>query len=315
MSTEYINSMNQASVQSIISDLDHGSINLDIEYQREIVWSDDKQAFFIQSLLKGIAPNPIILNIDEEGNKQCIDGKQRLTSILRFRENKFTVKLNDQYMYYNDPTKSSLSRRQKRDFDSFKLFIVEYNELNYSQQLDIFGRIQHGAPLEHGETLLTQINDPEKSRLYIEVCSCIAPKIENKICTSNQLKRRKHYKIILEIAYLIQNGISSLEPRKLDTFLKEKSEDKEVFVSMLKQTQDILSNCFQEHFLKSETLTTKINKNMWLMSIYTYFKHPDVNPIQIIQRMLANYHDKIFGSKCDMDTLSNIYTYLYKDIL
>jgi len=302
--------MNQASIQSIMSDLEHGGIDLNTEYQRDIVWSDDKQAFFIQSLLKGIAPNPIILNIDEEGNKQCIDGKQRLTSIIRFRDNLFMVEVNEQYIYYNDTRRSSLSRRQKRDFDGFKLFMVEYNELTYSQQLDIFGRIQHGSPLEHGETLLTQINDSAKSRLYSEMCHRIAPIIENRMCTSNQLKRRKHYKIVLEISYIIQNGISSLEPRKLDAFLKVKSEDIEDFVSMLNQTENVLTYCFQDDFLRNETLTTKINKNMWLMAIYTYFKHPGFNQTHIIKHMLTNYRDKKFGNKCDIDTMSDIYTYI-----
>ena len=310
MTTEYKNSMNQASIQSIMSDLEQGGIDLDTEYQRDIVWPDLKQAFFIESLLKGIAPNPIILNIDEEGNKQCIDGKQRMTSIQRFRDNRFMVDINGDSIYYNDTTRPSLQRRQKRDFDSFKLFMVEYDELTYTQQLDIFGRIQHGSPLEHGETLLTQINDPEKTRIYSEICSIIAPKIENRVCNSNQLKRRKHYKFFLEIAYLLQNGISNLESRKLDQFLCEKSENRDAFVEMLNQTRDILLKCFMDSFLRSEQLSIKINKNMWLMAVYTAFKHPDIGQDQIVNRMVANYRDKRFGTKCDMDTMSSIYSYL-----
>ena len=95
--------MSQTSISSIMSDLkrdnDEGGINLDIEYQRDIVWDNDKQSFFINSLLKGISPNPIIFNLnEEEGIKDCIDGKQRLTSIKRFIENEFTVDYNHQIL-------------------------------------------------------------------------------------------------------------------------------------------------------------------------------------------------------------------------
>ena len=67
--------------------------NFDPEYQRKSVWSEEKQSFLIDSILKNFPIPPIFLHqhIDDATGKtkyDVIDGKQRLTSIIRFIENK-----------------------------------------------------------------------------------------------------------------------------------------------------------------------------------------------------------------------------------
>ncbi|PSJ22921.1 hypothetical protein CVH10_03245 [Halomonas sp. ND22Bw] len=63
--------------------------NYDPPYQRRSVWSDEKQSYFIDSLLRNFPIPPIFLHrkIDSETGKttfDVIDGKQRLTAISRF---------------------------------------------------------------------------------------------------------------------------------------------------------------------------------------------------------------------------------------
>ncbi|MFC3679801.1 DUF262 domain-containing protein [Bacterioplanoides pacificum] len=63
--------------------------NYDPPYQRRSVWSDEKQSYFIDSLLRNFPIPPIFLHrkIDEDTGKisfDVIDGKQRLTAISRF---------------------------------------------------------------------------------------------------------------------------------------------------------------------------------------------------------------------------------------
>lgn len=84
-------------------------------------------------MLKGISPNPIIFNLNEEDGikdciKDCIDGKQRLTSIKRFIENEFTVDYNHQSLYYKHSNKPSLDNITRNKFT------IEYNNLTYNCQ-------------------------------------------------------------------------------------------------------------------------------------------------------------------------------------
>ncbi|KAG7439442.1 uncharacterized protein BT62DRAFT_1081595 [Guyanagaster necrorhizus] len=76
----------QALYEQILSN----DINLDPEYQRDVVWTQQKQTGLVDSVLRNFYIPPIIfaVNTFDDGTetKTCIDGKQRLTSIHRFME-------------------------------------------------------------------------------------------------------------------------------------------------------------------------------------------------------------------------------------
>jgi hypothetical protein len=82
-----------------ISSLNEGRIlkkfNLEPEYQRKSVWSDEQQSLLIDSILKNIPIPPIFLreHIDKKGKTsfEVIDGKQRLTSIFKFIDNEIST--------------------------------------------------------------------------------------------------------------------------------------------------------------------------------------------------------------------------------
>lgn len=59
-------------------------IKVNIEYQRGVIYSAEKQASVIESMLKGYAIPSIVLWENEDKTFDVIDGKQRLTSIFLF---------------------------------------------------------------------------------------------------------------------------------------------------------------------------------------------------------------------------------------
>lgn len=66
--------------------------NYEPPYQRKSVWADEKQSYFIDSILRNFPIPPIFLHrkIDESTGRtsfDVIDGKQRLTAIARFINN------------------------------------------------------------------------------------------------------------------------------------------------------------------------------------------------------------------------------------
>lgn len=66
--------------------------NFDPPYQRRSVWTDEKQSYFIDSILRNFPIPPIFLHrkIDADTGRtsfDVIDGKQRLTAIARFINN------------------------------------------------------------------------------------------------------------------------------------------------------------------------------------------------------------------------------------
>ena len=100
-----VNNLNSTNNQHICENL-----NLNPEYQRGVVWSLKKKQKFIDTILLQFPfPNITLLqntkNIDFE--YECVDGKQRLTSIIQFSRNEFKVPIHEESLqnlatYYYD---------------------------------------------------------------------------------------------------------------------------------------------------------------------------------------------------------------------
>lgn len=62
-----------------------GDLDLNPSYQRDVVWSTSDSQLLIDSILRGIPlPSVILTQVEGGSGLQIVDGKQRLTAILRF---------------------------------------------------------------------------------------------------------------------------------------------------------------------------------------------------------------------------------------
>lgn len=72
-----------------------GRLNLSPPYQRKSVWGPKDRRFFMDTIFRGYPAPPIYLHKETKDDGTAIwhvvDGKQRLTSILKFVENKFAL--------------------------------------------------------------------------------------------------------------------------------------------------------------------------------------------------------------------------------
>ncbi|KAF8306328.1 hypothetical protein DL93DRAFT_2088771 [Clavulina sp. PMI_390] len=76
-------------VEKLMDMLAEKRIDLQPPYQREVVWSKSQMASVIESYLKKVFVPPLLFclkRMDENGEPvyNCMDGKQRLTSLNRF---------------------------------------------------------------------------------------------------------------------------------------------------------------------------------------------------------------------------------------
>jgi len=120
---------------------DNNKLILDPDYQRDVVWNNDKMMSLIESIIHGYYCPPIILNLTN-GSYNCIDGKQRITSILHFLNNKIFYSINDKEIYFND-----FDEQSKESFFNRQFQVCLYQELDYDVELEIFRRVQKGEPM------------------------------------------------------------------------------------------------------------------------------------------------------------------------
>lgn len=111
-------------------------IDFDPDYQRGYVWDDTDKELLLDSIFKNIDIGKFVLIhlSDIEWMKkgisyEILDGKQRLSTLIEFYENKLAYK----GKYYND-----LSRRDKRTFNNHQIAVAEVRETDKKTVLKYF---------------------------------------------------------------------------------------------------------------------------------------------------------------------------------
>ncbi|KAF5343655.1 hypothetical protein D9758_014691 [Tetrapyrgos nigripes] len=121
------------------------TINLEPDYQREVVWTDAKQIHLLDSLYHNFFVPPVLFAVDPSNDqKTCIDGKQRLSSIKRFMDGEIPFKDSRsgvKYWYCNPQGKAGrkvMSENMKKKFKGAGMVVAEYYSITREQEREIF---------------------------------------------------------------------------------------------------------------------------------------------------------------------------------
>ncbi|EAU81702.2 hypothetical protein CC1G_02718 [Coprinopsis cinerea okayama7 len=223
---------------SVLYDLiKSGDLDLEPDYQRDVVWTDHKQSQLIDSIYNNYPIPPIICaaTVDQYGQvirRTCIDGKQRLTSITKF--------MDGEIKYYNPRIKKSwytkpkrpratgrvMTDREQNDFKTKTFLVWEYHNITEEQEREIFQRVQLGVALTPQERLQS-VNGAYANLVH---------KVRRRLNETNVFRnfsewggnRGKDYASIAQIAYLIFHATESskdigLTQQKLEKWLQTTS--------------------------------------------------------------------------------------------
>ena len=79
-------------VKELYNEVRDGHIISDIELQREIIYSDEKQELVIDSIVKEYPLPAFYLWKNGNGSLEVLDGKQRIEAIKRFMKTTYNIK-------------------------------------------------------------------------------------------------------------------------------------------------------------------------------------------------------------------------------
>ncbi|HZW13289.1 MAG TPA: DUF262 domain-containing protein [Noviherbaspirillum sp.] len=152
-------STNNISISNFYEEYSIGKYDMSPPYQRLSVWSIEKKAFFIDSILKNLPIPPIFLRqkVNDETGKtsyEVIDGKQRLTSIVEFIEGVFPTADEADDPFHDEQLAGKMFSELEGIGNYKKLFWrylipVEYIDSSDPEVIDrIFDRLnRNGEPL------------------------------------------------------------------------------------------------------------------------------------------------------------------------
>ncbi|KAF6752687.1 hypothetical protein DFP72DRAFT_1171547 [Ephemerocybe angulata] len=151
------------SILSIYQWVTTGLINTTPPYQRDVVWSEQKQTNLIESIATGY-PIPFLIFrrwYDPQLGKTyrvCIDGKQRLTSLQRFMDGEIPFRNSQKKKVWWKKTEPQQRRvlvdeNFKSEFVAKSMYFIDLEGITEAQERAIFQRVQLGTILTPAERL------------------------------------------------------------------------------------------------------------------------------------------------------------------
>lgn len=214
------------SVKKFIDDYVY-RIDLDADYQREKVWSREDRLKLLDSIIQDIdIPKLYLARMEdnEHFDYECIDGKQRMTTLLDFfkpdqaEDSPLTVKIAGQRYSYKR-LKAELPQLAHK-IENYDLTFVIYPEIDDEEFLrEIFRRLQLGVRLNAGE-LLKSHTGTIRDFVYKEMGKG-APFLRN----TNLSEKR--FSIEFALAQICINSFSRAEA---GNFVRARYEDLEDFI-------------------------------------------------------------------------------------
>ena len=134
-------------IHDVIRRIDRGGYVMDPDFQRDFIWSEDKQSKLIESVIMRIPLPVFYMAEDDEGRMVVVDGLQRLSTFQRFMKNELRLKLHDRRELDGQRFSNLSSKLQNRVEDCNLIFYIIDSKVPEQARLDIFERVNGGVPL------------------------------------------------------------------------------------------------------------------------------------------------------------------------
>ncbi|MDP3280100.1 MAG: DUF262 domain-containing protein [Nitrosomonas sp.] len=134
-------------VHEVLRRIKSGGYVMSPDFQRDFIWSDDKQSKLIESVLMRIPLPVFYLGEDDQGRMIVVDGLQRLSTFDRFVNNKLRLKLPQQTELDNKLFRHLSPKLQNRVEDCNLILYIIDAKVPDRARLDIFERVNSGVPL------------------------------------------------------------------------------------------------------------------------------------------------------------------------
>lgn len=152
----------------VIRRIKKGRFILDPDFQRDFVWDEDKQSRLIESILLRIPLPVFYVAEDEQGRLIVVDGRQRLSTLLHFLDNRLSLKLKDRSELDGKRFDDLDVRLQNRVEDCQLLFYIIDRSVPERARLDIFERVNGGEVLTRQQMRNAIYNGPATAFLRDE---------------------------------------------------------------------------------------------------------------------------------------------------
>ncbi|MBA43061.1 MAG: hypothetical protein CMF62_03515 [Magnetococcales bacterium] len=322
---KYKSQIKTKDLETIVTEFSEDKIDLNPIYQRDVVWNVNKMKGFINSCYRGIIPTPIMISSTDEKDI-CVDGKQRISTLIKFYNNDFSFKLDeddkDEYFYSDIPEEFSekenyhiLSDKNRKRIDKLCMNILEYDNLEYVDQVQIFYRIQQGVSLKAGEKIIAMFHEHKLASHF----SNKAKEYEKILVKYYKPDRNDHILFLTNVMFMIhENKRIKANERQRRVFLKNLDSVKSINKHFNK-ISSLIKTLFSDEVLGHDKFTSKnvFDNVRYALVYYVHTKHPDhffdVRTMRntIMKTKKEIIMDETIGSRTNEKTLEKVQDLLH----
>jgi hypothetical protein len=304
------------------------TVIMDPEFQRNYVWNAKQKSELIESILMGI-PLPVLYFFQQKDGKfQVVDGRQRLTTVFQFMNNKFPLSGLEILKNENGKIFSKLDPLMQSTIEDYQVNVYTIQPPTPEKiKFDIFDRVNRsGTSLTHQE-MRNALYQGKSTRMLKELAE--SNEFQTAIGRSIEHKRMKDRYIILRFLSFYMhfnkiNGFEKIEYKSdIDDFLAKAMERinaftentidelKTVFLRSMKLSYQIMGeDVFR--FTK-ESNGHRLPINMALFEVLAFFfsdkRLLNSNKLDVIKdtinRQKKEFFDSDFSKQVDSSTKVN----------
>lgn len=242
------------SLQSLVKDMDKGTINLSHKLQRpEGQWNRKQKTDLIDSLLRHYPINPTYAIVEEDGTLSVIDGVQRLSTIRDYIENGFALSKDMDIVIINNEEKNlsglkfeKLDEDTKSEILNAELQIYRMTQCTETDIREMFRRQNAGKPLNSKLLRIVKESDEFSDAVY----SLANHPFMNKLMSPAQRKNGTDRDTIVQTFMLVatnqENDFTSFRAKDIDMFVSQYADQYINRADILKEAMNKFDESFDE---------------------------------------------------------------------
>lgn len=135
------------SISQLAEMLREGDIKIDLDYQRDYIYDNKRVSSLVESIFMGIPIPVIYLSEEEDYTYEVIDGQQRILSFVKYFNNDFSLKLEEQSTLHelNGKKFKDLDKEVQNKYKKCSLTAIIILKDSKELKYDIFERLNQGS--------------------------------------------------------------------------------------------------------------------------------------------------------------------------
>lgn len=215
------------SILDITRLLDTGELSIQPKYQRRrTAWPVNAKTALLDTIMNNFPLPPIYLRdyVDDNGKrkKEIIDGQQRISTIVEFYRDEFSLAKNIYDEELSGCSFSELPSEEQLMIEDFEVSFISIRGASDSDIISIFSRLNsYSAPLNSQEKLNSVYAGEIKTLIYELASEYNTFWIDFKVLTPAVIARMADASLVSDILYTIIFGTKSASAGLIDKMYKE----------------------------------------------------------------------------------------------